>query len=75
MAQRSIYMAGPVQMMKSSNGNVFFVAGHLWGEPIGRRWIPLTKASDTEALVCSLICGADAGNLRRQRAYNDVTVM
>ena len=48
-----------------------------------RRWIPLTKASDAELLMFSLICactngwanGGDAGDLRRHRAHYDVTVM
>ena len=36
-------------MMMSSNGNIFHVAGLLFGEFTGHRWIPLTKASDTES--------------------------
>ena len=32
-------------MMTSSNGNMFRVTGHLWGEFTGHRWIPRTKAS------------------------------
>ena len=40
-------------MMTSSNGNIFRVIGHLWGEFTGHRWIPLTKASDAE-LWCFL---------------------
>ena len=35
-------------MMTSSNGNIFRVTGHLWGESTGSRWISLTKASDAE---------------------------
>ena len=35
-------------MMTSSNGNLFRATGPLWGESTGHRWIPLTKASDTE---------------------------
>ena len=34
--------------MTSSNGNIFRVTGHLWGEFTGLRWIPRTKASDAE---------------------------
>ena len=34
--------------MTSSNGNIFRVTGLVWGEFIGHRWIPLTKASDAE---------------------------
>ena len=40
-------------MVTSSNGNIFHVTGPLWGESIGQRWIPLTKASDAE-LWCFL---------------------
>ena len=41
-------------MMTSSNGNtVFRVTGHLCGEFTGPRWIPHTKASDSE-LWCLL---------------------
>ena len=35
-------------MTTSSNGNIFRVTGPLCGEFTGYRWIPLTKASDTE---------------------------
>ena len=35
-------------MMTSTNGNMFRVAGSLWWEFTGDRWIPLTKASDGE---------------------------
>ena len=35
-------------MMTSSNGNIFRVTGHLYGEFTGPRWIPRTKASDAE---------------------------
>ena len=35
-------------MMTSSNGNIFRVTGHLFGEFTGHRWIPRTKASDTK---------------------------
>ena len=40
-------------LMTSSNGNIFRLTGPLWGEFTGRRWIPLTKASDAE-LWCFL---------------------
>ena len=32
----------------SSDGNIFRVIGHLCGEFLAHRWIPRTKASDTE---------------------------
>ena len=34
--------------MKSSNENIFRIAGPLWGESTGHRWIPFTGASDAE---------------------------
>ena len=34
--------------MMSSNGNIFCVTGHSWGESTGHRWIPITKGSDAE---------------------------
>ena len=37
-----------VNMMTSSNGNIYRVTGHLYGEFTGPRWIPHTKASDAE---------------------------
>ena len=42
-----------LNMMTSSNGNIFRVTGHLCGEFTGPRWIPHTKASDAE-LWCFL---------------------
>ena len=35
-------------MKQSSNGNIFRVIGHLYGEFTGHRWIPVTKANDPE---------------------------
>ena len=37
-------------MMTSSNGTIFRVTGHLWGEFTGHRWIPQKKASGAEIL-------------------------
>ena len=42
-----------IDMMTSSNGNIFRVTGHLCGEFTGPRWTPRTKASDAE-LWCFL---------------------
>ena len=42
-----------LDMMASSNGNIFRVTGHLCGEFNGPWWIPRTKASDAE-LWCFL---------------------
>ena len=72
-----------VCMTTSSYGNIFRVTGPLCGEFTGRRWIPLTKARDTE-LWCFLwyvpekngwVNNREAGNLRRHRAHYIVIVM
>ena len=42
-----------INMISSSNGNIFRVTGHLCGEFTGPRWIPRTKARDAE-LWCFL---------------------
>ena len=42
-----------LNMLTSSNGNIFRVTGHLCREFTGHRWIPRTKASDAE-LWCFL---------------------
>ena len=42
-----------LDMLTSSNGNIFCVTGHLCGELTGHQWNPLTKASDAE-LWCFL---------------------
>ena len=41
-----------VNMMTSSNENIFRVTGPLCGEFTGHRWIPRTKASDAELWCC-----------------------
>ena len=71
--------------MASSIGSIFRVTGHLGREFTGHRWIPLSKACDEELwcsvlfLICAWMDGwvnsREAGDLRRHRAYNDVTVM
>ena len=68
-------------MMKSSNGDIFRVTGHLCEEFTGPLWVPHTKASDAELWSFSLICvwingwinNREAGDLRR--AHYDVSVM
>ena len=47
-AINSMWNHSKVYMMTSSNGNIFRVTGHLFGEFTGDRWIPHTKASDAE---------------------------
>ena len=69
----------PMHMMTSSNGNIFPVTGPLCGELTGSRWIPLTKASfDVFFFICAWtnvwVNNRDAGDVRRCRAYYDVTV-
>ena len=61
---------------------LFRLTGPLCGEFTGHRWIPLTKARDAELwcfFICTWINGSvnnrEAGDLRRHRAHNDVTVM
>ena len=69
-------------MMTSSNGNIFRVAGSLCGEFTGPRWIPYSKASDTE-LWCFLWSSLNKRLskyswgwwLRRHRAHYDVILM
>ena len=70
-------------MKVSSNGNIFWVTGSLWGESTSHRWIPLTKASDAE-FWCFLWCTTeeiieqndwDTSDLRRLGVHCDVTVM
>ena len=46
-------MKNSLNMMTSSNGNIFRVTGHLCGEFTGPRWIPRSKASNAE-LWCFL---------------------
>ena len=72
-----------MNMMTSSNGNIFRVTGPICGEFTGHRWIPRTKASDA-GLWCFLwsapgingwVNNREDGDLRRQRAHYDVIVM
>ena len=49
----TIFLDEILNMIASSNGNIFRVTGHLCGELTGPRWIPHTKASDVE-LWCLL---------------------
>ena len=66
-----------VNMMTSSNGNIFRVTGLLWGEFTGH------KGHWRGALMFSLICvwtnswapNGDVGDLRRHRAHYDVIVI
>ena len=63
--------------MTSSNGIIFRVTGHLWGESNG----PPHRGQWRGALIFSSICAMNkrvikqAGNLRRHRAHHDVIVM
>ena len=70
-------------IMASSKGNIFRVTGPLCGEFTDHRWIPITKASEAELLMFSLICAwingwinkRESGDLKRYRTHYDVTVM
>ena len=51
------FCLGPIlHMVMLSNGNIFRVTNHLCGEFIGPRWLPRTKASDTELWGFFFIC-------------------
>ena len=66
-------------MMTSSNGNIFRVTGPLCGKFTGHRWIPHTKASDTELWsflwsapwINGWVNNREAGDLRRHRTHYD----
>ena len=69
-------------MMTSSNGKFFRVTDPLCGDVTGHRWIPLTKASDTELWYFldlrrnkPLSNNPNADDLRRYRAHYDVTAI
>ena len=70
-----LVMTWQLNMMTSSNGNIFRVTGHLCGEFTGDRW--------RGALMFSLICvwingwvnNGEAGDLKHYRAHYDVIVM
>ena len=69
-------------MITSSNGSIFHVAGHLCGEFTGPRWIPaqrpVTRSFDVFFDMIPnqpLSKNREAGDLRRHRAHNYVTVM
>ena len=69
-------------MMTSSNGNIFRVTGLLCGEFTGPRWIPCTKASDTElwffficAWINDLVNNREASDSKRHRTHYDVIVI
>ena len=62
------WLQGPMNMMTSSNGNIFRVTGHLCVEFTCPRWIPHTQ-------INGWVNNGEAGDLRRYRAHYDVTVM
>ena len=72
-----------LHMMRSSNGNIFRVIGHLCGEFTRHRWILRTKASNAERWsflwsapwIKGWANNRKAGDLRRHRAHYDVNVM
>ena len=70
-------------MMKSLNGNIFRVTGHLCGEFTGPPVNSPHKGQWRGVLIFTLICARingwannrEAGDLRRHRAHYDVIVM
>ena len=42
-------------MKTPCRGNLFRITDFLWGELIGYRWIPLTKASNPEYVMGKLV--------------------
>ena len=73
-------LAKQAHMMTSSNGNIFRVTGHLYGEFKGPR---RHKAQWRGALIFSLICvwvndwvnNREAGDLRLYRTHYDIIVI
>ena len=71
-------------MMTPSNGNIFRIAGPLWGESTGHQLILLTKASDAE-LWCFFFISAPEQTIEQtimtpviwdaNRAHYDVTAL
>ena len=60
----------------SSNENIFRVAGLLWRDSTGHRWIHFTKASDSEILMFSFICvWTNVWANIRNAAHHDITVI
>ena len=73
-----------LNMMTSSNGNIFRVTGHLCGEFTGQSPVNSPrKGQQRRDLIFSLICSwingwvnnREAGDLRRHRVHYDVIVM
>ena len=66
-------------MMTSSTGNIFRVTGHLCGEFTGPGEFPaqspVTQLSLISAWINGWVNNREAGDLRRNRANYDVTVM
>ena len=75
----AMWVQGNFLWSTSSSGNIYRVTGPLCSEFTGHRWIPRTKASDTELwLICAWINGVnnrEAGDLRCHCTHYDVTVM
>ena len=78
-----ILEAAALDMMTSSNGNIFRVTGHLCGEFTGHRWISQHKGQWCGALMFSLICAwingwannGEVADMRRHRAHYEVIVI
>ena len=82
MSTPRLQSSNVIPIMTSSNRNIFRVAGLVWRESTGHRWISLKKPV-TRSFDVSLICAwtndwvknQDVGDLSRHRAHYDVTVM
>ena len=71
-----------VYMMISSNGNIAALLALCEGDSKGHRYIPLTKASDADLWYLFISAWTndwandqDVGDLRRNRAHYDATVV
>ena len=69
-----------VVMMTSSNGNIFRVTGHLYGEFTGPLWIPaqrpVTRCFDVFCVwINGWVNSREACDFRHHRSYYDITVM
>ena len=62
-------------MMTSSNGNIFRVTGTLCGEFTAHWWVPSQRSVTWSNWTNGWGNNWDAGELRRNRAHYDVTVM
>ena len=41
-------LQSPIEIMTTSNGNIFRITGPLWQESTGDRWIPFTRVNNAD---------------------------